>query len=43
MARVRLLSENLVNRVEIELLAEHPAGNGGNVCSVWNAAVPQHV
>lgn len=38
-----LLSKNLVNHVEIELLAKYPSRNGGNVCSVWNAAVPQHI
>lgn len=43
MARVWLLSKNLVNRVEIELLAKHPGRNGGNVCPVWNAALPQHI
>lgn len=43
MARVWLLSKNLANGVEIELLAKYPGRNGGNVRSVWNAAVPQHI
>lgn len=41
--QVQFLSKNLINYVEIKLLAKYPGRSVGNKDSVWNTAVPQHI